>query len=83
MAMKAKIPRTQQGFASVDEFLAEEGMLEKFDALAKSEVLQWRTKNGAKGGRSVGGAATRAAIAELEAGKGRRFGSVEALMADL
>jgi hypothetical protein len=83
MAMKAKAPRTQQGFTSVDDFLAEEGMLEKFEALAKSEVLEWQAKGGAKVGKNVGGAATRAAIAELEAGEGRHFGSVEALMADL
>jgi hypothetical protein len=79
MARKAKVPSTQQGFTSVDEFLAEEGMLEKFEALAKSEVLEWR----AKGGEYAGKAATHAAIAELEAGQGKRFDSVEALLSDL
>jgi hypothetical protein len=54
--MKAKTPPTQQGFTSVDDFLADEGMPEKFEALAKSEVLEWRAKAGAKGRKSVGDA---------------------------
>jgi hypothetical protein len=83
MATEAKVSRARQGFTSVDGFLAEEGMLKKFEALAKSDVLDWRAKGGAKGGKSVGSAATRAAITELEAGKGRRIGSVDALMADM
>jgi hypothetical protein len=83
MAMKAKAPRTQHGFTSVDDFLAEEGMPEKIEALARSEVLEWQAKRGAKDGKSVGSAATRAAIADLEASEGKRFDGVEALMADL
>jgi hypothetical protein len=51
--------------------------------LAKSEDLEWQAKRSAKDGKSVGSAATRGAIAELEAGEGKRLDSVEALMADL
>ena len=84
MASKAKAPRTIDEFTSVDVFLAEEGKLERFEALAISEVLEWQASLGAKGGKSVGSAAaTRAAIAELKAGEGSRFDSVEALMSDL
>jgi antitoxin HicB len=37
--------RSIDGFTSVDEFLAEEGKLEEFEAIAIKEVLAWQIEN--------------------------------------
>jgi antitoxin HicB len=37
--------RSIDGFTSVDEFLAEEGKLEVFEAIAIKEVLAWQIEN--------------------------------------
>jgi antitoxin HicB len=40
--MKAKKPRSIEGFTSLDEFLDEEGKREEFQAVAIKEVLAWQ-----------------------------------------
>jgi antitoxin HicB len=40
--MKAKKPRSVEGFTSLDEFLDEEGKREEFQAVAIKEVLAWQ-----------------------------------------
>ena len=47
MVMKAAARRGAEGFTSVDEFLAAEGKLEQFEAIAIEEVLQWQAKSAA------------------------------------
>jgi antitoxin HicB len=37
--------RSTEGFTSVDEFLADEGKLEIFEAIAIKEVLAWQIEN--------------------------------------
>jgi hypothetical protein len=78
-----KTPRSMDGFSTLDDFLAKEGKLELFAAIAVKEVYVRQAKRGAKGGNQIGNAKTREAIAELEAGTGNRFESVKALMDDL
>ena len=41
-------PRSIGEFTSVDEFLAEEGKLELFEAIAIKEVLAWQIENAMK-----------------------------------
>ena len=53
------------------------------DRPATAEELQAGVAANRKRGRQAGSATTRKAIGELEAGKGKRFPSVTALMADL
>ena len=45
--MTAETPalRSIEGFTSLDEFLAEEGKLEEFEAIAIKEVLAWQIEN--------------------------------------
>lgn len=40
--MKAKKPRSIEGFTSLDEFLDKEGTREEFQAVAIKEVLAWQ-----------------------------------------
>jgi predicted XRE-type DNA-binding protein len=40
--MKAKRPRSTEGFTTLDEFLEEEGTREEFQAVAIKEVLAWQ-----------------------------------------
>jgi antitoxin HicB len=40
--MKAKKPRSTEGFTSLDKFLDEEGTREEFQAVAIKEVLAWQ-----------------------------------------
>src|SRR5260370_35096450 len=40
--MKAKKPRSTEGFTSLDKFLDEEGTREAFQAVAIKEVLAWQ-----------------------------------------
>ena len=45
-AMKAKKPRSTEGFTSLDKFLDEEGTREAFQAAAIKEVLAWQIAGG-------------------------------------
>jgi antitoxin HicB len=40
--MKAKRPRSTEGFTTLDEFLEEEGTREEFQAVAIKEALAWQ-----------------------------------------
>jgi hypothetical protein len=71
MAMKHTDMRKLEGFTSVDQFLSEQGKLAQFEALAKSEVLEWQAKGGAKGGKSAERAATWAVITAPRACEGK------------
>ena len=48
MSTEATTPRTLEGLTSVDGFLAEEGKLEAFEAIAIKEVLAWQLENAMK-----------------------------------
>ena len=45
MTIKSPPQRSVDGFSSVDDFLAEEGKLELFEAIAIKEVLAWQIEN--------------------------------------
>jgi antitoxin HicB len=45
MTAESKNIRSTKSFTSVDEFLAEEGKLEIFEAIAIKEVLAWQIEN--------------------------------------
>lgn len=42
--MTTKEPRTTEGFATLDDFLEEQGVREEFQAVAIKEVLAWQIK---------------------------------------
>ena len=44
----AKKPRSPEGLAMLDEFLGEQGTLEKFQAVAIKEVLAWQIEQAMK-----------------------------------
>jgi predicted XRE-type DNA-binding protein len=45
MTIEPTPPRSLEGLAGVDEFLAEEGKLETFEAVVIKEVLAWQIEN--------------------------------------
>jgi antitoxin HicB len=45
MTAESENIRSNEGFTSVDEFLADEGKLELFEAIAIKEVLAWQIEN--------------------------------------
>jgi antitoxin HicB len=45
MTAESEDIRSTEGFTSVDAFLAEEGKLELFEAIAIKEVLAWQIEN--------------------------------------
>jgi antitoxin HicB len=45
MTAESENIRSTEGFTSVDEFLADEGKLEIFEAIAIKEVLAWQIEN--------------------------------------
>ena len=45
MKDETSAPRSIEDFTSVDEFLAEEGKVELFEAIAIKEVLAWQLEN--------------------------------------
>ena len=42
--MTTKQPRTTEGFATLDDFLEDQGVSEAFQAVAIKEVLSWQIK---------------------------------------
>jgi antitoxin HicB len=42
------MPRSTDGFTTLDEFLTEEGRREEFEAIAIKEVLAWQIENAMK-----------------------------------
>lgn len=68
--------------SSIDDLLKEEGIYEKVEAQAIKEIGEGQLIDIIEAQKSPN-ATTRKAIAELETGKGKRFASVGALMADL
>ena len=48
MTTEPTVLRSIEGFTSVDQFLAEDGKLELFEAIAIKEVLAWQLENAMK-----------------------------------
>jgi len=48
MTAHSAMPRTTDGFSTLDGFLAEEGKLEEFQAVAIKEVLAWQIEEAMK-----------------------------------